>query len=156
MAAIHLIFQNGYDGSCSIPSVSDFELWIAHALDFVKAENRELCLRIVGETEMAELNQSYRGTPGPTNVLSFPAENLSEFGEDSLGDMLICAEMVHFEAQNQQKSTNDHWAHLTIHGTLHLLGYDHMDDIQAEEMEKLEIDILAGLNISNPYRASSE
>ena len=153
MADVQLIFQNAYEGPCSIPAVSDFELWIGHALEYVDARDRAICLRVVGETEMTQLNESFRGKQGATNVLSFPAENLTEFGEESLGDMLICAEIVHSEAQIQQKSTNDHWAHLTIHGTLHLLGYDHMDDVQAEEMEKLEIDILAGLHIGNPYRA---
>jgi len=113
-----------------------------------------ICLRIVSGEEMRSLNEQYRGKNKLTNVLSFPAdldslpENLS-----LLGDIAICAQVVKFEAKQQNKSEQHHWAHLTVHGVLHLLGYDHQNDTDAKDMETLEIEILSSLDVPDPYRA---
>ena len=106
---------------------------------------------VVSETVSQTLNDQYRGKNKPTNVLSFPAE-IPEFVESELiGDMVICAPLVQKEAEQQNKSLQDHWAHLTIHGCLHLLGFDHIEDEEAEQMEAIEIKVLQQLGIANPY-----
>jgi len=115
-----------------------------------------ITIRIVDETEGATLNATWRQRQGATNVLSFPFDyppgiGLSELTHYLLGDLVICAPVVEREAREQQKSLLSHWAHLVIHGTLHLLSYDHLDDHEAQLMEDLEIRILATLNYPNPY-----
>jgi probable rRNA maturation factor len=112
-------------------------------------------IRLVDDQESAELNQQYRHKQGPTNILSFPFEAPDGFDTDLLGDLVICTPLIALEAQQQNKQLFDHWAHITIHGVLHLLGYDHIDDAEAEEMEALEIKILSRLNINNPYLEES-
>jgi len=97
------------------------------------------------------LNQQYRGKDKPTNVLSFPFEVPEEIELDLLGDLIICTKVVEQEAKQQHKVLHTHWAHLVIHGCLHLLGYDHINEQDAEEMEKLEVQLLSTLNISDPY-----
>ena len=111
----------------------------------------ELVVRIVNEAESASLNQTYRHKAGATNVLSFPFAAPAGVPSDLLGDIVICAPVVVREALAQRKALLAHWAHLTIHGVLHLLGYDHQDAAQAEAMEQLEIRILAGLGYPDPY-----
>ena len=115
----------------------------------------ELTIRLVDEEEGMHLNQTYRGNTGATNVLSFPFENLEdipdEFNIPLLGDIVICAPVVRQEAKTQNKKETNHWAHLTVHGTLHLLGYDHIDDEDAQIMENLETGILSSLGFSDPY-----
>ena len=104
---------------------------------------------------MADLNEHYRARSGPTNVLSFPAEIprvvVSQLPSRPLGDIAICATLVEKEAELQDKSLDAHWAHLAPHGFLHLLGYDHQESEESEEMEALEIRILASLGFPNPY-----
>ena len=102
---------------------------------------------------MTDMNSTFRKKEGPTNVLSFPNEPDGVFDDDPnyLGDIAICADVVKQEARDQDKKLTDHYAHMTIHSILHLLGYDHIEKRDSEKMEALEIDLLSQLNISNPY-----
>lgn len=111
----------------------------------------ELTIRIVDEAEARQLNEKWRQCPKPTNVLSFPFEVPPYVDIPLLGDIIICAPLVAFEAQQQHKSLHAHWAHLVIHGTLHLLGYDHISEQQAQVMENIEIRVLHDLGYPNPY-----
>jgi len=113
--------------------------------------NAELTIRIVDQAESQQLNHTYRQKNNPTNVLSFPFESPVEMETPLLGDLIICKQIIEQEAQEQHKSLTSHWAHMIVHGCLHLLGYDHIDDDEAEEMEGLEIEIMAELGFSNPY-----
>ncbi len=115
----------------------------------------EITVRVVDEAEMSSLNQTYRRKPGPTNVLSFPSELPPELELPLLGDIVICAPVVRREAAQQGKHETEHWAHMTVHGTLHLLGYDHVEDDDAARMEALETTILAGLGYPCPYGSKS-
>jgi len=134
----------------NVPSLSQFSTWVKAVNDFHNDEF-QVSIEIVNKSTSQELNETYRNKNKPTNVLSFPLD-LPEFVEEILiGDLAICAEVVDFEAQEQNKDVISHWAHLTIHGCLHLLGYDHINDDEADEMESIEIQLLASLNISNPY-----
>ena len=114
-------------------------------------QDTEMTVRIVDEAESAQLNQTYRHKPGPTNVLSFPFENPPGVSLPLLGDVVICAPVVEREADEQHKAPQAHWAHMVVHGTLHLQGYDHIAAKDAEQMEHLEVDILRQLGFSNPY-----
>ena len=114
----------------------------------------EFAVRVVGEAEIQTLNQLYRNKDYATNVLSFPAGDIEGLPEDSvrqMGDIVVCAAVVRDEAVRQQKPLADHWAHMLVHGVLHLLGYDHGEDRQADEMEQLERDILSAQGIADPY-----
>ncbi len=137
------------------PTEQQFQLWVDTVLQ-EDDQDSEIVIRLVDNQESAELNQQYRHKSGPTNILSFPFEAPDGFDSDLLGDLVICTPLIALEAQQQNKSLFDHWAHITIHGVLHLLGYDHIDDADAEEMEALEIKILSRLNINNPYLEESE
>ena len=114
-------------------------------------QDTEIVVRIVDEQESAELNEQYRHKQGPTNILSFPVEVPEGIELNLLGDLVICAPVVEKEALEQNKILAHHWAHIIVHGVLHLLGYDHIDDDEAEQMESKEIAILNKLNINNPY-----
>ena len=116
----------------------------------------EVSVRIVDEAEMQNLNRDYRGRDKPTNVLAFEAGLPAELGLPDLGDVIICRDVVHREASEQRKPLDAHWAHMVVHGTLHLLGFDHADDPQASEMEAAEVQILAGLGYSDPYHFESQ
>lgn len=135
----------------STPAVTDFERWCEVALAS-QSEDCELTIRLVDAEESAELNHSYRDKNGPTNVLSFPFEAPVALTPRLLGDLVICAGKVSEEARSQHKNEIDHWAHLTVHGCLHLLGYDHIEEDEAVEMEALEKQILASLDIKDPYQ----
>jgi probable rRNA maturation factor len=137
--------------SSKLPDANQIQLWIDTALQDYHHDT-ELVVRIVDETEIAQLNQQYRHKPGATNILSFPADIPEEIDLNLLGDLVICAPVIEREAQEQQKSLTDHWAHMIVHGVLHLLGYDHIDNNDADVMEDKEINILQQLNISNPYQ----
>lgn len=136
------------------PSPEEFQRWAELAIGDSR-ERAELSLRLVDEPEMAELNQHYRNKAGSTNVLSFPAELPDYIDEPLLGDLVICSAVVRREALEQGKACRDHWAHMVIHGTLHLLGYDHIDEQQAQAMETLEIELLASIGLNNPYETAS-
>ncbi len=131
-----------------IPSVSEFQDW---ANRVQTKESTMACVRIVDEPEARVLNHDFRQIDKATNVLSFPAELPDQIDLSFLGDDVICAPVVLSEAKQQSKNTNDHWAHLLIHGLLHLQGYDHIDDEDADKMESLEIEILESIGITNPY-----
>jgi probable rRNA maturation factor len=138
--------------SQQIPSQEKCEAWIAAVLKSQELQNAEVSLYIVDEKESQELNTQYRGKEKPTNVLSFPADIPEEVGVPLLGDLVICAPVVEREAKEQQKSLDAHWAHMLVHGSLHLLGYDHIEDEDAEQMENLETSILVNLGFPAPYQ----
>ncbi|PCJ29555.1 MAG: rRNA maturation RNase YbeY [Gammaproteobacteria bacterium] len=135
----------------SSPAAEQFELWVDAGLEHIN-EPCELSIRIVDDEESAELNSTYRGKSGPTNVLSFPFESPIALTPRLLGDLVICVPVVEREAKEQNKVLEHHWAHLVVHGCLHLLGYDHIDDDEADQMEALEVTILQSLNIDDPYQ----
>ena len=137
------------------PSEAQIQLWIDTALTDIQRDT-EIVVRIVDEQESAELNETYRHKQGATNILSFPVEIPEGIDLNLLGDLVICAPVLEKEAQQQGKILDHHWAHIIIHGVLHLLGYDHLDDEQAEEMENKEIILLQKLNIPNPYEQVTE
>jgi probable rRNA maturation factor len=132
-----------------LPDEDQFGEWVSLVLG--EQDESELTLRLVDEDESRELNTRFRGKPRPTNVLSFPAELPSGIELPLLGDVVICAPLVAEEAEAQNKPVLFHWAHLVIHGVLHLLGHDHQAEDEAEEMESLEAELLACIGIPNPY-----
>ncbi|GGK65616.1 rRNA maturation RNase YbeY [Amphritea balenae] len=133
-----------------LPDEAQLTGWVSAALANYM-DQAELSIRIVSADESQALNHQYRGKDKPTNVLSFPFEVPEGVELDLLGDLVICAAVVEAEAKQQNKTLSDHWCHMVIHGVLHLLGFDHINNEEAEEMEQLERDILSGLNISDPY-----
>ncbi len=140
-----------------LPNNTQFKQWASAALD-TRIPAAELTIRIVDKNEITELNSTYRKKNKPTNVLSFPFDMPEELHEETplLGDIIICAEVIEEEALAQQKTVESHWAHMVVHGTLHLLGFDHEDNEEAEQMEAEEIKILASLGFSNPYQEQGE
>jgi len=143
-----------------LPNQQQLTLWAQTALQGLK-DQAELSIRIVDESESQQLNLEYRGKDKPTNVLSFPFEvpealvGLDEVGH-LIGDLIICAQVVTEEAKQQNKPLMHHWAHMVVHGCLHLLGYDHITDEEAQVMEDLERTILSKLDISDPYLLDEE
>jgi probable rRNA maturation factor len=141
--------------NAGVPDNDQFQLWVERALAGTDKQIR-LTIRVVDEPEAWRINRDYRHKDYASNVLSFTAELPEglppEIRESQLGDLLICAPVVAREAQEQNRSETDHWAHLTIHGVLHLLGYDHEHSDEAVVMEALEVEILAKLGISDPYQ----
>ena len=133
----------------NLPVQQDFETWVNAAL-VQKFDNLEQTIRLVGEAESRALNSQYRAKNAPTNVLSFTVEN-DYLDYECLGDLVICAPVVEQEAQQQGKPLPAHWAHMVIHGMLHLQGYDHQNTTEADEMEALEAKILSTLGYTNPY-----
>lgn len=150
MGALIQVDVEDVSGADGVPAAEALTRWAEAALSGRRAE-AELSIRIVAEPESAELNDTYRHKAGPTNVLSFPAELPPGVPVATLGDLVICAPVVAREAAVQGKSPEAHWAHMVVHGCLHLLGFDHEDDRQAAEMEPLETAILAGLGFPDPY-----
>jgi probable rRNA maturation factor len=136
-----------------IPSQQDFEQWIVTALESSNytLNKAEVSLRVTHAEEIQQLNLQFRNKDKATNVLSFPADIPKELNIPLLGDIVICAEVVKREAAEQDKTELSHWAHMTIHSILHLLGYDHIIETKAEEMEALETDILLALGFDCPY-----
>jgi probable rRNA maturation factor len=137
--------------SSLIPEKKQFKYWLDAVL---KNDNQasEIVIRIVDKDEIIQFNEQYRNKKGATNILSFPFEVPEGVESELLGDLLVCAPVVEEEAKQQNKKLEQHWAHLIIHGILHLLGYNHIDDVEAEEMEALEINILSTIGINNPYK----
>ncbi|MFW5723321.1 MAG: rRNA maturation RNase YbeY [Halochromatium sp.] len=156
----------------ALPAVVDLRRWALAALDPRLSPRHarlhwpaELTLRLTDETESADLNQRYRGRAGPTNILSFPFEPPPGLDPGQsraaginalLGDLVICAPLVRREAAEQGKTETAHWAHLVVHGVLHLLGFDHLTATEAAPMEALEINILAALGFSTPYEVNDD
>ncbi|MEQ6915938.1 rRNA maturation RNase YbeY [Halomonas aquatica] len=139
-----------------LPTQADLEAWVDAILSRQADEHRqELTIRFVDAEESQVLNRDYRGRDRPTNVLSFPFESPPEVDLPLLGDLVICHPVVVREACEQDKSRHAHYAHMVVHGTLHLLGHDHLEDTEAEAMESLEREILASLGIADPYLTPS-
>jgi probable rRNA maturation factor len=130
---------------------ADMKVWAQAA--WQGAEDSEVTVRVVDAAESQALNHQYRGKDAPTNVLSFPFEAPPGIPVALAGDLVICAPVVEREAREQNKPLNAHWAHMVIHGILHLQGFDHITDEDASVMEELEIRLLAQLGFSNPYEA---
>lgn len=138
-----------------LPAAVSFRKWVASALDG-RIREADLAIRIVGNEEGRALNRHYRGKDQATNVLSFPAELPEGFPQGVrlplLGDILLCAPVIAREAREQRKPLAAHYAHMTVHGALHLLGWDHDDTTEADCMERLEREILAALGMNDPYQ----
>lgn len=138
------------------PPVADLKAWAQAALGR-RAHDAQVALRLVGTAESRRLNAHYRGKDAPTNVLSFPAAALPSLraaGPRPLGDLVICARLLRSEARTQGKSLRAHWAHLIVHGALHLIGYDHERPRDARRMERREVAVLKRLGFTNPYRSA--
>ncbi|WP_029133226.1 rRNA maturation RNase YbeY [Sedimenticola selenatireducens] len=138
-----------------IPGAMQFQSWAEAALNG-RLDQAELVVRIVDREESRQLNREYRGKDKPTNVLSFPFEAPAVVESDLLGDLVICAPVVTEEALAQDKPPQAHWAHLLVHGVLHLLGFDHINEQEAEVMEGLEVEILESLGFPDPYQSERE
>lgn len=134
-----------------LPSETTFQNWLEAFLPQFQSES-EITIRIVDIAESQNLNLTYRGKDKPTNVLSFPFEAPENITLPLLGDLIICRQVVEKEAIEQQKNQDAHWAHMVIHGCLHLLGYDHLTDFEAEEMETIETEIMQKLGYPDPYQ----
>lgn len=139
----------------NLPTEAQFQQWLDAAVTPFQAE-AEVTIRVVDASESQQLNLQYREKDKPTNVLSFPFQCPPGIELPLLGDLIICAQVVVQEAQEQGKTVNAHWAHMVVHGCLHLLGFDHINDDDAEEMEAEEILILQQLDIANPYLLDDE
>ena len=152
--AITLDLQLAFD-TPDLPTEMQFQQWLdAVVLPF--QADAEVTIRIVGNVESQQLNFDYRGKDKPTNVLSFPFQCPPGIELPLLGDLVICAPVVAQEAQQQNKTLSAHWAHMVVHGCLHLLGFDHINDDDAEQMEAEEVTILQQLGFTNPYLLDDE
>ena len=150
MGKMIIDLQIACERETGLPTVEQIEQWATAAVQ-PQSDEVEMTVRIVDEAESHELNLNYRGKDRPTNVLSFPFECPDEVELPLLGDLVICRQVVEREAQEQDKPVMAHWAHMVVHGSLHLLGYDHIEDDEAEEMESLETQIMTGLGFADPY-----
>ncbi len=138
------------------PNESDIILWVESALKAVNiTDDKDISVRIIDEDESRQLNHQYRNIDKPTNVLSFPCDLPEEVDIPLLGDLAICSPVVAREAKEQGKALESHWAHMVVHGTLHLLGFDHIEDSEAEHMESIETSILTSLGYAAPYEQTS-
>ena len=151
--SVKLDVQYACASDTALPAIEDFQRWADVA--WCEPGVAEVVIRLVNEAESRNLNHQYRGKDSATNILSFPMEMPGELAakidEIMLGDLIICAPVVAREATEQNKILMHHWAHMVIHGMLHLQGYDHISDDEAEEMESLEIKLLQQLGMTNPY-----
>ncbi|MDH5925128.1 rRNA maturation RNase YbeY [Vibrio lentus] len=148
--SIELDLQIAVENEQGLPTKQDIQLWLDKTIPQFQ-ENAELTVRIVDTEESHQLNHDYRGKDKPTNVLSFPFEAPPGMELDLLGDLIICRQVVEKEAEEQNKPLLAHWAHMVVHGSLHLLGYDHIEDDEAEEMESLETEIMQTMGFEDPY-----
>ena len=153
--SIELDLQLAVKEETGLPSFEDIHFWLTSAIDKFQPQ-AEVTVRIVDESESYQLNHEYRGKDKPTNVLSFTFEVPIEIEIDLLGDLIICKQVVEQEAKEQSKPLMAHWAHMVVHGSLHLLGYDHIEDKDAEEMESLETEIMQSMGFDDPYIAEKE
>ncbi len=157
--AIEVVLQSASNVD-EVPDADEFERWIGAAVSAARSGPAQVSVRVVDEAESAGLNQRFRQRQGSTNVLSFPFEippGAQDAGlEAMLGDLVICAPVVIREAGAQGKPVRAHWAHMAVHGTLHLMGYDHIDPGQAREMESLEVEIMAMLGYADPYQENDD
>ncbi|NKB64842.1 MAG: rRNA maturation RNase YbeY [Gammaproteobacteria bacterium] len=133
------------------PGEEQIENWIRNALIVVDEEVNGITLRIVEKEEMIELNHQFRHKNSVTNVLSFPFDQIDGVEYNHRGDIVICAQVVKDEAVAQGKSVDSHWAHLVVHGTLHLCGFDHLEELEAQEMEAIETQVMECLGYPDPY-----
>lgn len=152
MGSIFVDLQIATENLEGVPTEEQIVQWATAAVQ-PEGDEVEMTVRIVDEAESHELNLTYRGKDRPTNVLSFPFECPDEVELPLLGDLVICRQVVEREAAEQDKPLMAHWAHMVVHGSLHLLGYDHIEDDEAEEMESLETQIMQGLGFDDPYLA---
>lgn len=150
--SIELDLQLAVENEAGLPTIEEFSAWLETAVTPFQAQ-AEVTIRIVDTTESHQLNLEYRGKDKPTNVLSFPFEAPPGIELDLLGDLIICRQVVEQEAVEQDKPLKAHWAHMVVHGSLHLLGYDHIEDDEAEEMESLETELMQKLGFEDPYLA---
>ena len=156
---VYVDLQLACEDQQSLPDLIQLEKWVTATIIAASAEIREqaeLTVRIVDSYESQQLNHQYRDKNKPTNVLSFPFQNPPGITLPLLGDLIICKEVVETEALEQGKALISHWAHMLIHGSLHLLGYDHIDDDEAEEMESIETKLMIELGYSDPYLSEKE
>lgn len=150
---VHINYQMPRRG---LPAAVRLRAWVEAALRGARRRRGEVSLLLVEADQGRQMNLQYRQRDYPTNVLSFPVERMPGVKSDLLGDLVICAPVVAVEASAQGKTLADHYAHLCIHGCLHLLGYDHQNPAEAERMEALETRILARLGIADPYQDAAE
>lgn len=149
MSQLTVDIQWATEARSSVPDDDQLARWAMTG--WQQDHDSEVTLRLVDAPESQALNHQYRGKDKPTNVLSFPFESPAGITVPLAGDLVICAPVVEQEAQEQNKTAEAHWAHMVIHGMLHLQGYDHMEDADADIMESLEIRLLAELGYNNPY-----
>lgn len=135
----------------TLPSLQELHAWVDIALED-KTSNHTLCLRVVDPDDIQQLNHQFRNKNKPTNVLSFPNQAPPEISEGFMGDIVVCAQIIEDEAKAQRKPLFAHWAHMVIHSTLHLQGYDHQTDSDAHVMETKEITLMKELGFGNPYQ----
>ena len=150
MGKMIIDLQIACEQETGLPTAEQIEQWATAAVQ-PQSDEMEMTVRIVDEAESHALNLNYRGKDRPTNVLSFPFECPDEVELPLLGDLVICRQVVEREAQEQDKPVMAHWAHMVVHGSLHLLGYDHIEDDEAKKMESLETQIMTGLGFADPY-----
>lgn len=150
MKNVIIDLQIACENSHNLPQLEQIQQWANLAVNAQHIEP-EITVRIVDQEESQRLNSTYRGKDKPTNVLSFPFECPDEVELPLLGDLVICRQVVEQEAIEQDKPLMAHWAHMVVHGCLHLLGYDHIEDAEAEEMESLESSIMQKLGFADPY-----
>lgn len=154
---LDLIIQNLQE-ECAVPSHELLQKWAEQALE--NDADVQVSLQIVSTEESQQLNNDYREKNKPTNVLSFPMELpkslIEEMPVSLLGDLVVCAQVVAAESLQQGKTMNEHWAHMLVHGMLHLQGYDHIEDAEAELMEQKEVVVLNKLGFENPYQSRAE
>ncbi|PSN09462.1 rRNA maturation RNase YbeY [Siccibacter turicensis] len=155
MSQVMLDLQIACEDPAGLPDEAQFQTWLDAVIPQFQEES-EVTIRIVDDAESHELNLAYRGKDKSTNVLSFPFEAPPGIELPLLGDLIICRQVVEREAREQEKPLHAHWAHMVIHGSLHLLGYDHIEDNEAEEMEGIETEIMLALGFADPYIAEKE
>ena len=155
MSQVILDLQLACENNSGLPEESQFQAWLNAVIPQFQEES-EVTIRLVDEAESHDLNLTYRGKDKPTNVLSFPFEAPPGIEMPLLGDLIICRQVVEQEARDQGKPLDAHWAHMVVHGSLHLLGYYNMEADVDEEMESLETEIMLALGYEDPYIAEKE